>query len=336
MRAIRNGGAPHHFTDADAHALERRHGSDFLSVNTLTAKHCPSASSCGPLEAQSEDLFVLAMEALAGAVTTAMSVSMSNAGSGIPGVTMACMPLFFPQWFGVSQNAANGGGPESSGSSATTAGPESELQLAARHCENKQMVLFLTCAAQAAAAACSFALKDSLSGFIGLGISFLGVQAATLNGQRFLPSYVVLSFCNGTMQVLLAAEMTSHAASQLASGHSLWIKAASLVCMATPGLMFAGMFFGWQLFKELRMLRALAGMPASEAVSTLDFGGAPASAGTHGAPGSAAAGQRQGGQSSPFRPFVGNHYRLAEVPGKKETNPASEDRLIQDLNTSSA
>lgn len=327
MQAVRNGGALGHVELQNA--TVRQEGMEFLLVAKLSVRQSSSSSSCGLTGAQSEDLFVLAMDALTGVVSTAMSISMSNMAGGAPGVTMACIPLFFPtRWFGTLQNEQG-----DAGASPEVNAEDRELQLSARRCEHSQTVLFATCAAQALAAACSFVTHDSLSGFIGLGISFLGVQAATLSGQRFLPSYVVLSFCNGTMQILLAAELTSHASLRLAASRSLLMKAASVACLATPALMFAGMFFGWQLFKELRILRALAGVPQNEVISSLDFGGSNEDVATASVPsGAAASSQRQASsQSSSFRPFAGNHYRLSEIPGKKENSTAAEERLAQDL-----
>lgn len=159
-------------------------------------------------------------------------------------------------------------------------------------------------AAVASAATVDLALNDPLSGLIGCGIATLGFQAATSNGSRFLPIYVVLSFCNGTMQVLLSAELWAArqgalgvlgAAASKAASHGIFAKIAAGSWIISPALMFTGMFVAWRLHDELAAQRRavtqrvrMSGLPATsdddrplleQAVLT-------------------------------FRPFAGSHFRL--------------------------
>jgi len=108
-----------------------------------------------------------------------------------------------------------------------------------------------TCLAQASIATVDFALKDSLSGIIGCCLAGFGLQAATPAGHRFLPSFIVLSFCNGTMQILLAAE-SFHTLQRLHFAKLTALKLATATALASPTLMFAGLLVAWQLHNELR------------------------------------------------------------------------------------
>mmetsp|Transcript_74090 Transcript_74090/g.176476 ORF Transcript_74090/g.176476 Transcript_74090/m.176476 type:complete len:283 (-) Transcript_74090:63-911(-) len=152
-------------------------------------------------------------------------------------------------------------------------------------------ILSGTCLVQASVATMEFALQDSISGMIGCCLAGFGLQAATPGGHRFLPSFIVLSFCNGTMQVLLSAETLSalpkwHLAKLSA------LKLATATSIASPALIFAGLFAAWRLHNELRRSSSAtaSSLPSTQVESSAaGEGSAPIAA---------------------FQPFSGEHHRL--------------------------
>jgi len=151
-----------------------------------------------------------------------------------------------------------------------------------------------------------FALNDGISGLIGCAIATLGIQAASPTGYRFLPSYIVLAFCNGTMQVLVSSELAAHA--HLMAHSAAGVKLASVVALASPALMFVGLAVAWHLHCELRALALQALPPSMRSGLAMPppvdgVAGAPAD----GAIGQGAAVAQAGG---PFRPFAGQSYRI--------------------------
>lgn len=200
---------------------------------------------------------------------------------------MACLPPFWVplSMFGaqVEGNSDEGGGDDAA--------------LATSRAQNLQRMMVCACLAQASAAVCEFAFDDPLNGLIGAGIATLGLQSATPQGFRYIPSYIVLAFCNGSMQVLMGLETTlgSHRILPLLGG-SFSAKVASLLSLASPALMYVGIAIAWNLRIELRR------MP--QPVAPIEGQAAPEDApvlrdGTHAA------------SSFPgFRPFSGEAHRL--------------------------
>eukprot|EP00971_Amphidinium_carterae_P091825 1817685-Amphidinium_carterae.2 len=84
-----------------------------------------------------------------------------------------------------------------------------------------------------------FALQDSISGIIGCVLAGFGLQAATPASHRLLPSFIVLSFANGTMQSLLAAESFA-TLQRLHLAKLTSVKLAAATALASPALIFAG------------------------------------------------------------------------------------------------
>lgn len=162
---------------------------------------------------------------------------------------MACIP-FLPSWSqgSFSQDALSQPGPVSQ-----------RLRLLS-HLVNGAALAQLT------TAMLQFALNDPLSGLIGGGIAAIGWQTAHPAGFRLLPTYVVLSFCHGIMQVLLNLQL-------LASGVPLKAmtavqagfmgKVAVGTLLASPLVMFLGMGTGYWLHKESQeLLRSLEPAPS--------------------------------------------------------------------------
>jgi len=242
----------------------------------------------GPLQGASPQM-------LAALASTASAFGGSGAMAGMhPDVSMACIPFLAPGWGLDGEDRAASSQEENDG-----------LTVRAR---TLQRGLAGSCIAQAAMATLQFALNDGISGLIGCAIGTLGMQAASPSGYRFLPSYIVLAFTNGTMQVLVGSEL---AASHHLLAHTsvASIKLASLVSVASPMLMFLGMAVAWHLHCELRAI-ALQALPPSmrnQLVAT-----PPPIDGVSGIGANAPIGQ--GGSAAelagPFRAFSGQSRRL--------------------------
>lgn len=170
------------------------------------------------------------------------------------------------------------------------------------------------CFAQASIATLEFALSDAVSGLIGCGIATLGLQASTPAGYRFLPSYIVLAFCNGTMQVLLGTELAAANGWMLSQATVPFsLKLATATAIASPMMMFAGLAVAWHLHCELRTL----------ALQALPRGLVPGQPTSDGLPQSPAPGQASGLPIPPgslpsgnFQPFSGQPHRLEHQQAK--------------------
>jgi len=186
-----------------------------------------------------------APEDLPTAVATALSCCASTGTAGLlasPGVQVACLPLWT-----LPSGAASG----------ETTGPlmdeaEARSTTGVRRLQGALVVASVT---QAIVASVEFAVSDPISGLISCGIATLGMQAASPRGHRFLPSYIVLTFCNGSMQLLLGLELAA-ASHTWHLGTALSAKAAGLVAFASPLLMFSGLAVAWHLHCELQGLTA--------------------------------------------------------------------------------
>lgn len=258
-------------------------------VSVLTSFVWPSGrqpASGGVLEGASPQM-------LAALASTAAALGGSGASVGgiPPEVSMACIPFIAPGFFVDGDNSRNG---ESDG-----------LTVRAR---TLQRGLAGTCIAQAVVATLQFALNDGISGLIGCAIGTMGMQAATPSGYRFLPSYIVLAFCNGSMQVLVGSELAaSH--HLLANASMAGMKFASIVSVVSPTMMFLGMAVAWHLHCELRAI-ALQALPPSMRGNLI--GQPPPVDGLVTGTGEGPIGQ--GGAateaSGPFRAFAGQSHRL--------------------------
>lgn len=171
-----------------------------------------------------------------------------------------------------------------------------------------QRSLFSASLAQGALSTLDFALNDPITGMIGCAIATMGTQAASANGQRYLPTYIVLTFCNGTMQVLLGLEDMgggAFAASSLGAGRDLAMplaaKLVQLIHFASPVLMFGGLLLAWHLHSEWRSLMAL-----QSALHLQEHGAAGAAAEAGELPAAAAAPAPPGS----FQAFSGTSHRL--------------------------
>lgn len=238
-----------------------------------------------------------AMPALLTAAATAAALGGGSEcthllGQMPPELGLACMPMFSPGWSNSEAGAAEADG----------------LSTRARYL---QRALAGTCFAQASIATLEFALNDAVSGLIGCGIATLGMQAASPQGYRFLPSYIVLAFCNGTMQVLVGAELAAAHGWLLSQGVPMSLKLATVVAFASPMLMFAGLAIAWHLHCELRTL-ALQALPAG----LVTTGPLP----TDGVQQAPVPGQAQGTAvglpPGSFRPFSGQPHRLENQQAK--------------------
>lgn len=196
-------------------------------------------------------------------VTSVGTMMALQAGAGSSAM-MACIP-FLPSWSqeSVSQDALS------------QAPPISQRLRLLSHLVNGAALAQLT------TAMLQFALNDPLSGLIGGGIAAIGWQTAHPAGFRLLPTYVVLSFCHGIMQVLLNLQL-------LASGVPLKAmtavqagfmgKVAVGTLLASPLVMFLGMGTGYWLHKESQqLLRSVAPVDPVDPVDPADPALSPSS-----------------------------------------------------------
>jgi len=228
------------------------------------------------------------LKVIADTLSLSTAAALGGSASSVGDVSMSCIPFLAPG-YGMEDDARNA---------------ESADGLTVR-ARTLQRGLAGTCMAQALLATCQFALNDGISGFIGCGIGALGMQAASPSGYRFLPSYIVLAFCNGTMQVMVGSELAaSH--HLLAHAAAAGLKLASVVSVVSPGIMFLGMVVAWHLHCELRAI-ALQALPPSMRNNLM---GLPPP--VDGVVSGAADGPIGTGAdvSGPFRAFAGQSHRL--------------------------
>lgn len=288
-----HGGVTRHSRFSEFLSCESVHVSGGLKSSVLTAFVFPAAGK-GAFEALTSPQMLAALASATAALGGAHSGDL--VGLGAPEVSMACIPFLAPGWGNENdRTAANG---DSDGLTP--------------HARSLQQGLSTTCFAQAAMATLQFALNDGISGLIGCGIATLGMQAASPSGYRFLPSYIVLAFCNGTMQVLVGSELASSHQLMTLPG-AVTVKLASIVALASPAVMFLGLAVAWHLHCELRAIALGNGnVPGAGARSlglpTVD-GVALAAGAQDGAIGQGGAVSQAGG---PFRAFQGQPHRLAQ------------------------
>lgn len=153
-------------------------------------------------------------------------------------VAMACVPL-------MSWALGLGGEPN----------PEAEDEA---H-EELQTIQILRCGLAGASivqtliAATDFTVGDPISGIMNCGISMLGMHSAIHLGSRYLPSYIVVAFCSGTVQLLLDVENMQLAKFTWATDYVL-SNVANLIHLASPVVLFLGVAIGFRLYVELRHL----------------------------------------------------------------------------------
>jgi len=249
----------------------------------------PATGGGGILEGASPQM-------LASLFSTAAALSGDHATMGgiPPEVSMACIPFLAPGWT-VEGDASQAGASESDG-----------LTVRAR---SLQRTMAATCIGQAVLAACQFALNDGISGLIGCCIGTLGLQASSSTGFRLLPSYIVLAFCNGTMQVLVGSELAAshHLIGKISAVAGL--KLASVVSVVSPAMMFFGMVVGWHLHSELRAI-ALQALPPSMRNNLIGAGQTTVDGVVSAADSAVGQGAATSELSGPFRAFSGQSHRL--------------------------
>jgi len=155
-----------------------------------------------------------------------------------PGMDLACFPFFF--------------GPSYESEEPRNALPDNGGVIVPPRAAALQRCLAATCFLQAAVSGFELILQDAISGIVGCSIATLGLQAATPQGYGLLPTYIVMGFCNGTMQMLLGAEiaMGVRTAKKL-SAISTKLKLVTAVGIASPLTMFAGVCMAWRLHLAL-------------------------------------------------------------------------------------
>lgn len=299
MRPAIHGGSLQRSWRQHSHAERRGLSAEFLS-NVRTSK-----SQRGPLSSFiSAKLTTLDQDSLLVAVATAVGSSSAGVALGSStDVAIACMPFVFPPWLAHSRE------PDSTASNDTGSGNVAQ-EMSARTLL-LQHSMMLSCCAHALSSALQLALNDVVSGLMGCGVATLGMQAAAPNGRQILPRYIVLTFCNGVMQVLLSTDPAF--AQRLLAGlgsRSLLLKVGAVASVASPVLMFTTLAIAWRLHSELRAF-ALAAPFLPESL-----GGPVHVRGEDGAPSVLGA----------WQPYVGEPHHLSTENGKdkdKDTGCAS-------------
>lgn len=306
MRPAINGGAPFGPWGPKSSSDSRWQPADFLLPMRCCVSH--QVIVLGKKDRQREKAKKAKEDArlvLVAAASTALTLGCS-AAAGASGVQMACIPMWAipPPLI----RAAAGAG--------------AELDSPATRVRVLQQAFLCTCGMQASTAALEFILNDPLSGLIGCGISALGFQASQPTGFKFLPSYIVLAFCNGSMQVLLSMELAAaRRALGVTASKSFWAKLAISTSLVSPVMMFAGLALAWHLHCELRNLalmpqemRTAGQSDAAAAVAAAAAAVGPMASAASG-PEAAAASFDQAGNT--FRAFAGPAHRLVELSPKE-------------------
>lgn len=225
---------------------------------------------------------------LPGAAATALE--------GMQGVQPACLPVWLPFWWAPSDTDAEEDD-AGTGLSATRAS------------------LLRACYVQALVGALDCLVHDPMSGLITCGVAALGMQASTTRGGSYLPGYVVLAFCNGSMQVLLGLEGMARQGAVVSSlaMASTSTKLAAGIAVASPATMFAGLMLACCFHRELvaqhpRFSEDDAAMAAaSDNLPPVNVAGGESRRWPQGVQ---QQGQEGGGSSSLWRPFSGATHRL--------------------------
>jgi len=226
---------------------------------------------------------------VAALASAATALSGAMQGGGSHDVSMACIPFIVPTWPGADDDEEGNAASETDGLSARA------LIL--------QRGLFGTCVAQVCVSALQFAMRDGMSGFVGCAVAALGTQACSPSGYRYLPTYIVLAFSNGTMQLLVNSEMVAAHGIFFSPATATGIKLAALVALTSPALMFTGLLIAWHLHCELRNI-ALSALPENMRAGLLWPGQPPVDTATS---------PPERTATDSFRPFAGQSRRLAEV-----------------------
>lgn len=299
MRAAVNGGV----RDALKDDYERHSGRDFLMLQSESDSSAGSFSVSALLTSVTDwrnlpdAATFLAVGASGIMATSFAAASLATTGPG-PAVAVACIPWLPQFWF---QDMLDQSQP-------TQGGAIQEATAASSRARNLSNVLCWTSLGQAVCGMFEFVLDDPLSGLIAGGIATLGLQSATPAGYRFLPTYIVLAFCNGTMQSLMGAElMLSHGhLGTLSAVHGgLMGKAAMYAFIASPVLMFTGLAVAWQLYAEQQRALRQISAPARQQERLPVIEEDPRE-------------ELAARQMAPFAPFVGTSFRLLSEPTDEE------------------
>lgn len=300
MKAVLNGGVPQFVPLAEKVTSPQVFslGQDFMvSMSPVgDIREAPAPGSLASFVATLARPEVL-QQAVATAFVGAAASSVPWAGSAI---SVACLPWIPQFWFAGESYAQDASQPSSSSADAETATVSSRAN-------NLQNVLSWTALTQALCGVAEFVLDDPLSGLIGGGIAALGLHCATPPGYRFLPTYVVLAFCNGTMQTLMTAEL------YFTHGHLPFLtpqvgligKAAAGAFLVSPLLMLAGLVAAWKLHSETReAVRALTTIPTRAPQQATDEDMVQG--------GLAERAEALLEETRPFVPFNGAHFRIGD------------------------
>jgi len=288
------------FLSCDRGLQREGHGDCLLKAFVFPSDRQETKEDDGVLQTWQKNIVEGASpQMLAALASTAAALGGPDAAmvSGMPPeVAVACIPFLAPAWGaeGASQDGSR----------------QSDLDGLTDRARQLHKLLAGTCIGQAVMATLQFAYGDAISGLIGCAIGTLGMHASSPVGYRMLPTYIVLAFCNGTMQFLVGSELAaSHHI--LANATIAGMKFTSIIAIASPAVMFAGMAVAWHLHCELRSI-ALQALPPSMRGNLI--GAPPVDGMASAAPGGPIGqGSMPVDMSGPFRAFQGQSHRLHEV-----------------------
>lgn len=139
-------------------------------------------------------------------------------------------------------------------------------------------------------------LGDIWGGGIGIGMASMGFYSCTPSGVRWLPTYTVVTFINGSFHLLQLMEIATYTKGSLITlAQPAIMNFVNLLVISAPVVSLTGVMCSYQFIKELRRL-ATAGHAADEASTT-----GPAGAVEH---------RRLG----PWQPFGGAGHRIEVLP----------------------
>jgi len=102
-----------------------------------------------------------------------------------------------------------------------------------------------------------FIIGDTAGGFLSFLMAGVGLYSALPTGLKWLPTFVIMSFINGSIQFLGLVERTMFGKFALMSfANPAVVNIYHLFLMSGPILSFASVYVGYQLLKEIRQIAA--------------------------------------------------------------------------------
>eukprot|EP00397_Hematodinium_sp_SG-2012_P031415 GEMP01033348.1.p1 GENE.GEMP01033348.1~~GEMP01033348.1.p1 ORF type:complete len:283 (+),score=50.41 GEMP01033348.1:145-993(+) len=232
-----------------------------------------------------------------------VSSALAAAAQGLHthGVLMSCIPVIVP--FSSPSDSAI-----------------SRLPYTSERSLKFQKLLISATIAQGSVSLFQFIIGDTAGGFLGLMMAGVGCYSAMPHGIKWLPTYIIMSFINGSIEILGLAERTLFGKYALLSLANPWaVNVYHGLLLSAPMLTLAGAYVGYQLLKEIRLIASGTATPmlVPELNSdTLPGPGYPQNT------------------ALTFTPFAGTAHQLGEAtPSKEEKHPKEAHERSSDSST---